>query len=668
MPVTLAFAAGIAAVAAGLNIIICTLPLLAAIALALSGRRYLCAIAAAVTLGAADMWLNTPDSDTLSALQGTLYAECDIAAIHESETTRSLTVNLIQTGSDTSHLESCPPLKARIYIPSTLPPLSPGDRILLRCSFSSRPFIEYVPGQLNTTAVLARQGINAQAVAKPEDILRAHPSPALMMRFTALRQRISTLILRSGLEGHTKEFLVTTITGSSEYLDPDVRSGFAAAGIAHILALSGLHVGILMAFCSLLLMPMMLSGRLRRAMPLCMIALLWIFAATTGLSPSVTRAVIMATVLLSASMLQRRHSSWNSLCLAALLILIINPAALLSVSFQLSFAAVGGILAFGNTLNPVPRRHTRIYAFSSLLAMSTGAMLATALVSTFYFHRLPLWFLLANILSVPVLTPLVGGGMLLVLLESIGIHASWLCSLLDLLYRCLTGIADLCNRLPGTADGIIVHPLTLVTGSAAVVFIAIFLNNRKKVFAASAAICAATAAVFAVVAPEDPKHGVYISPSTYSTEIIVSTPQCLRIISTAPASEHPKLLSTAKILYSDFMLRRGIDSIAVNTGDISTGYVLYTAPLLSAGSKTLLIADSKKIHTRSNIKVDYLLICRGYTGTVADALQSVNAGQVILSADLHPARHKKYADECAAAGIAWLSLKNQAAGNLLSAD
>lgn len=124
------------------------------------------------------MWLNTPDSDTLSALQGTLYAECDIAAIHESETTRSLTVNLIKTGSDTSHLKDSPALKARIYIPSSLPPLSPGDRILLRCTFSSRQFIEYVPGQLNTAAVLARQGIHAQAVAKPEDILRSHPSPA----------------------------------------------------------------------------------------------------------------------------------------------------------------------------------------------------------------------------------------------------------------------------------------------------------------------------------------------------------------------------------------------------------------------------------------------------------------------------------------------------------
>lgn len=670
LPVTIAFATGIALILAGVNLTICLIPVISAVALALSGRRYFAAVAIAVSLGAVDTWLAGPDDSTSARLAGTVYARVDVATVHESETSRALTVVVRQTGIDSQHMLPIEPTKVRISIPSFLPVVSPGDRVTIKCTFDARPNIEHVPDQLNLAAIRARQGIAAQAVAKPEDIADITSSPALRMKCAAMRGKVVTLILRSGLNGPTKEFLVTTITGSGEYIDSDVRAAFAGAGIAHVLALSGLHVGILAAFCSLLFLPLMLFEKTRRVVPLCIVIVLWVFAFVTGLSPSVARAVIMATALIGATLLQRRHSAWNSLCLAALAILVFDPLALLSVSFQLSFAAVAGILAFGNALNPVSPRRRRLYKLVGLLTMSTGAMLATALLSTYYFHVMPVWFLPANILAVPLLTPLVGGGMLLVLLECLGIPAGWLCSCLDALYACVACIARVCNNLPGAhIDGVVMPVATLIAGSCATAAFAILLHTRRRVYAAMTGICAAAAvALMFIAAPAAEANGVYIAPFTYRTDIIVSSREGIGIITTAPPHEHDEIAATAKILYSDFMLRRSIDSVAVWQGDIHTRHVRYNYPLLTAGHNTVYIADSRTVSLSRPIEVDNLLVCRGFTGTIAGISRKVKAKRVILSADLHPARHKKYAEECGAMRVECLSLKERPAGNLLATD
>ncbi len=653
----------------GVGFLMCILPLAAAVVLALSGRKYFAAIAAAVSLGAADMWIHTPSEEMLSQLHESTYAECDILSVHETESARRITAIVRKTGIDSTGLHETAPLKVRVYVPSFLPVITPGDRVLFKCDFTPRSYIEHVPRQLNTAGILARQGIWAQATAKPENIIRVETSAAWRMKFVSLREHISSLILRSRLSGATKEFLVTTVIGNPEYLDREVRDSFASAGIAHVLALSGLHVGILAAFCSLLFLPLRLSSRLRRALPLCMIAVLWLFAAVTGMSPSVTRAVIMATVLIGAGLMQRRHSPWNSLCLAALLILAFDPGALLSVSFQLSFAAVAGILAFGNALNPVSRAHPQYHSLAGLLAMSAGAMLATALPSMWYFHRLPVWFLLANVLTVPLLTPLVGGGMLLVLLESAGVHCDTLCHILDAIYNGVQGIASACDSLPAShIDGIYLPLPVLLSGIAAVALLAAAIHLRKRAYAIMTSVCAlGSVAVYAATPAANP-NGVYIAPSTYHTDIIVSSATGLDIITTAPANEHSGIAASARIVYSDFMLERGIDTVGVATGDINTEYVHYNYPVLTAGKKTLYIATGKNIIAKSAVNADYVLVCRGYTGTISALSDKVRARSIILSGDLHPSRHNKYADECVSLGIEYISLKNQSAGNLLAAD
>ena len=178
--------------------------------------------------------------------------------------------------------------------------------------------------------------------------------------------------------------------------------------------------------------------RMRSAASASAIILLWSYAAVTGLSASVTRATVMASVLLMASMLQRRHSPANALCLAAMLIMAFDPTALFTISFQLSFAAVAGILLFARLLNPTAPRRRIAHRLAGIVSVSLSAMLATGAISAYYFHTFPIYFLPANVAVAPLLPLLISGGATAITIEACGGDPVMLNSVVDLLAQCVT--------------------------------------------------------------------------------------------------------------------------------------------------------------------------------------------------------------------------------------
>lgn len=663
-PVTAAYAAGTACGRAELSLWWTVIPIVAAVTLGWRGYRYFAILAVAATLGFAGERLRDDKADSIKFRGKERVVSAFVTDTKESQSSRSLTVKIMAAGADTSGLSPEPEIKARIVVPSFLPHIEPGQTVMLKCSFSSGSHIEYIPQQFDFDRILAQRGIYLSAIARPDDIYRVEPSRSVASTLLSMRLKVKELIFRSALSTQTKEFLVTAITGDDSALGEATREAFADAGIAHVLALSGLHVGILTLFTSLLLLPLIINSYTRKAIPVLTVAVLWAFAIVTGLSPSVTRAVVMATVLILSSMMQKRHSPYNSLCLAALIILVFDPRALLNISFQLSFAAVAGILAFSTSLNPVSPKKRIAYTLAGLLTVSIGAMLATGLLSAFYFHRFPAYFIVANVLSSPLLIPLIGGGMLIVITEAAGITPDWFCSLLNGLYRGVDGIASFCAGLPGAgADNIHVPLPVLIVGIAAVVFLACAIHFKRRLYYYSSAACFAGAILIAIATPHPAAEGMYIVPSTYRTDIIVSTPAALHIITSEGEREHESIRKTGSLLYDDYMNARGIDSIKVTSARLSAGKVHYDYPVIKTPSATILIADGRsEFDADSTAGFTYLLVCRGQRADIAPLLYC--ADTIVLSADLHPRRHDRYAAECAAAGIPCISLKARPLHNL----
>ncbi len=228
--------------------------------------------------------------------------------------------------------------------------------------------------------------------------------------------------------GHSGGFAAAIFFGVREFLDPDVVEDMRNTNLAHLLAISGMHIGNVTAICFLLMRRLTSFGRVN-IYSLQISSLFAIFAGfvywgISGASISATRALIMAVSFFVALSLFRRALSLKTISAAALLMLCVEPFVLFDVGFQMSFAATGMLIAFYSRIKfdqvwwPRPLKWSAVLASTSFVAG-----LATAPFSAFHFHTFPKFGLIANLLAVPAMTFVVTAGAILsVLLLPFGLE------------------------------------------------------------------------------------------------------------------------------------------------------------------------------------------------------------------------------------------------------
>ena len=213
---------------------------------------------------------------------------------------------------------------------------------------------------------------------------------------------------KMGIEGQELGIISALTLGYREDLDKDVQRAFSASGAMHVLAVSGLHTGIVWGIVmwiltlGVLYKPLWEDKFRRWLLNISTIVLIWAYAFLTGLSPSVMRSALMLTFWALSSLLEQQTSRWNPLLVAAVVILIVNPLALWSVSFQLSFAAVAGIMLFGSSMQQAVVSKGRVWqSVSGLLIVSLAAQLGTMPLTLHYFGQTSNYFALTNLIVVP---------------------------------------------------------------------------------------------------------------------------------------------------------------------------------------------------------------------------------------------------------------------------
>lgn len=213
---------------------------------------------------------------------------------------------------------------------------------------------------------------------------------------------------KMGIEGQELGIISALTLGYREDLDKDVQRAFSASGAMHVLAVSGLHTGIVWGIVmwiltlGVLYKPLWEDKFRRWLLNISTIVLIWAYAFLTGLSPSVMRSALMLTFWALSSLLEQQTSRWNPLLATAVVILIVNPLALWSVSFQLSFAAVAGIMLFGSSMQQAVVLKGRVWqSVSRLLIVSLAAQLGTMPLTLHYFGQTSNYFALTNLIVVP---------------------------------------------------------------------------------------------------------------------------------------------------------------------------------------------------------------------------------------------------------------------------
>lgn len=580
-----------------------------------------------------------------------VVAEADVIAAGNANATQALTVVIKDLRGAAGNKISAWGIRAMINVATFTPEIRAGQTIRFTTTLHRPDNSTVLPDQKSQAEILSRKGIRLVAVIPPDSLLDVADGSSLRMKAARWRSAVSDIIFRSPLKPTTKEFVNTIITGDTSALPDEMRDDFATAGLAHLLALSGLHVGIIATIIMLLVWPLQLTP-LRILSPLIAIAILWGYAFITGLSPSVSRAVIMATILIAADMLQRRNSPANSLCLAAIVILLFDPAALSDISFQLSFLAVAGILIFSGPLNPVSRRKRVAYTAVAAIAVSVSAMLGTGLLSVVHFHRFPVYFLLANVVCAPLLPLIVGGAMLLTVAGAAGLYPSWVCRVTDMLSDIILWITHTVSTLPGAnLDNIYLTSPAIAAWGVAIAAFGAAVIMKKRIYAMSAAGLALTAIIVTTWPDRQPLHHPVILSHAYRTDIIIPTADTLHIVTTAPLSEHGGIAAEASRKFAGYMGRRGIATLAVSTTAVDNTGARLRSHTIEHKGKRLLIADNDSVTDMKHEAVDMAIVCRGFRTTIDRLMQSARPGIVIISADIHPSRRKQYARRCRELGL-----------------
>lgn len=221
----------------------------------------------------------------------------------------------------------------------------------------------------------------------------------------ALARRVQSSLLRKfseyGISGDEFALLSAMVLGKRGYMSQQLRESYTNTGSAHVLAVSGLHVGAVCYILSLMLSFIFRGARFEPLRNFLLIVVLWVYAFVTGLSPSVVRASFMVTFFSFSRIIRRDSNVYNSLFSTAFFMLLINPFYLFDIGFQLSFMAVLSIVYFQPRISALI--HTDSFILEklwSLLSVSLAAQLGTLPISLYYFHSFSFVFWLSGIVVV----------------------------------------------------------------------------------------------------------------------------------------------------------------------------------------------------------------------------------------------------------------------------
>ncbi|HPE76574.1 MAG TPA: ComEC/Rec2 family competence protein [Draconibacterium sp.] len=279
------------------------------------------------------------------------------------------------------------------------------------------------------------------------------------------------------------EILSALTLGYKRELEPETKRVFSASGASHVLAVSGLHVGIVYYLITLFFGFLLYKKNGRFVFMLISILTLWIYAFITGLSPSVMRAATMFSIFAIGENLNRRSNIYNLMAISAFILLLINPNNLFDIGFQLSYAAVFGIVFLQPKIEKLILFRNKISRFFWMLfTVSVSAQIATFPITSYYFGQFPSYFWLTNIFIIPAVMALIPMGILLLFVSKILVISAILAFLLNILLKSTYFLLSLIYKFPFSVFNVSIDLFQFIFLIAAIGSAFIFLKNLKVLY------------------------------------------------------------------------------------------------------------------------------------------------------------------------------------------
>ena len=279
------------------------------------------------------------------------------------------------------------------------------------------------PDQFSYKDYLEKQQVHYQLYADHTNLLQLQNKTHTLFGYAAkLRHHINSKLNPYQYTNDQLSIINALILGQRQNITKEVYDNYTNAGAIHILAVSGLHVGIILLILNLVFKPIerLKNGKFYKT--LILVILLWTYALIAGGSASIIRATTMFSIVAIGINLKRPTNIYNTLAVSVFILLLIKPNFLFDVGFQLSYAAVIAIVSFQPILEKLwTPKYKIVTLLWQTLTVTVSAQFGIIPISLYYFHQFPSLFWLSNLIVIPFLSIILGLGLLVITLALFGL-------------------------------------------------------------------------------------------------------------------------------------------------------------------------------------------------------------------------------------------------------
>ena len=365
----------------------------------------------------------------------------------------------------------------------SLEKLKVDDKLYLKSTFKEL-IAPMNPYYFDYKEYLKKQNIYHQLFTNQHEYLVLPPREFSFKGLAAkLRELINIALKKNNFKGDELAVINALLLGQRQEISPELIKSYTGAGAIHILAVSGLHVGIILLILNVVFKPIERFKNGKTIKLILVVSLLWAFAFVAGLSASVVRAVTMFTAVAIGWQVNRPTNVYNTLTISMFFLLLFNPYFLFDVGFQLSYLAVFSIVWIQPLLYKLWKPKWKpIDYFWKLLTVSVAAQFGIIPISFYYFHQFPSLFFVSNLVIIPFLGMILLGGVLVILLSLLKLLPEFLATAYNYLIHVMNWFVDWVAHQEGFLFRNISFSILMVVASYGIIIFGIrFLSKRNSI-------------------------------------------------------------------------------------------------------------------------------------------------------------------------------------------
>lgn len=470
-----------------------------------------------------------------------------------------------------------------------------------------------------------------------------------------LTKRIEGMNMRYRSEALVKAL----IAGDTSQITQSMRTCYSIAGLSHILAVSGLHTGIITYLIYLLLTPLR-RIRARRLVPFVTVAATWCYIYMVGMPVSAVRAGIMATLILIGDMIGRKETTLNALMASAFLILLYNPYYIFDIGFQLSYTAVFSIFyLYPLIISKLPDGNGFKRRLSSVIAVTIAAQAGTLPLCIYYFHQLPLLGILSNAIVIPLLPFIMATAIIAILFDN-----QVTTFILDSLLSFINWIASATESVPfSSINDIYIKPSWVIFIIMVIFGMAWGIRTKRSgiIVGVSCFVFVFVATEFINMKKESNRYTFAIYDDNDITAINMASPWYNYVITPGMT----RCDADVKTMAGTFWFANLIPDVKFVSDSIEDRGLYLALPYIVFGTEKVVILDSDRFsrlkEPDKKLFVDKAVITWGFDGNFQKVCDFFDIEEVIIASNVPWYIRNKTVKVCETLRIPYYDIKHEGA-------